>query len=51
MREISELTQGAAPTFGSYVVVTSSQPIQVFGFVGDNTAGTVSPFAAIVSRP
>jgi hypothetical protein len=51
MREISELTQGAAPTFGSYVVVTSSQPVQVFGFVGDNTAGTVSPFAAIVSRP
>jgi hypothetical protein len=47
MREVSELTQGVAPTFGSYVVITSTQPIQVFGFTGDNSAGTVSPFTAV----
>jgi hypothetical protein len=51
VREISELTQGAAPTFGSYLVVSSSQSIQVFGFSGDNSAGTVNPFTAVVTRP
>lgn len=51
MRAISELTQGAAPTFGSYVTVTASHPIQVFGFLGDNAAGTVTPFCAAVTQP
>ena len=47
MREISELTQGAAPVFGSYLVVTANQPIQAFGFTGDNSTGTVFPFTAV----
>jgi hypothetical protein len=51
MREISELTQGATPGFGSYLVVTASQPIQVFGFTGDNSTGTVMPFTAALARP
>jgi hypothetical protein len=51
MREISELTQGSTPTFGSYGVVTSSQPIQVFGFTGDNATGTVTPFTAVLAQP
>lgn len=50
MREISELT-GSAPGFGSYLMVTASQPIQVFGFIGDNAAGTLTPFAAVLTRP
>ena len=50
-REISELASGAAPSFGSYVTVTSATPIQMFGFIGDNSAGTVTPFTAVVTRP
>lgn len=50
-REISELSSGAAPTFGSYVVITAGTPIQVFGFVGDNSAGTVTPFTAVLTHP
>jgi hypothetical protein len=51
VREISELTQGAAPAFGSYLMVTSSQPVQVFGFSGDNSTGTVTPFVPVLTRP
>jgi hypothetical protein len=46
INEISELTQGAAPVPGSYLVVSASRPIQIFGFTGDVAAGTVVPFAA-----
>lgn len=51
MREVSELTQGAAPVFGSYLVVTASQPVETFGFIGDDSAGTITPFPAVVTRP
>ena len=51
MRETSELTQGATPVAGSYVVVTSSLPVQAFGFWADDVSGTVNPFAAILARP
>ena len=51
MREISELTGGAGATFGSYVEVSSSQPVQVLGFVGDDAAGSVTPFTPVVARP
>jgi len=51
MQAISELAQGAAPVFGSYVVVSSTQSIQMLGFVGDNAAGTVTPFAAALATP
>ena len=51
MGETSELTQGATPGVGSYLVVTSAQPVQVFGFSADNSSGTVIPFAAAVAQP
>ena len=51
MREVSELAQGAVPAPGSYLVVSASQPIQIFGFTGDNGAGTVMPFTASATRP
>ena len=50
MEETSELT-GSVPGTGSYLVVSSTQPIQVFGFVGDNAAGTVTPFTPILAQP
>lgn len=50
MQEISEMTQGAAPVFGSYAVVTSTQPIQAFGFYADESTGAVWPFIAVFSR-
>jgi hypothetical protein len=50
MEETSELT-GSVPGTGSYAVVSSTQPIQVFGFVGDNAAGTVTPFTPVLSQP
>lgn len=51
MGETSELAQGVAPPLGSYAVVSSTAPIAVFGFVGDNSAGTVTPFTAIATQP
>ena len=51
MLETSELAQGAVPGTGSYLVVSSTQPIQVFGFVGDNAAGTVTPFTPVLAQP
>jgi hypothetical protein len=51
MSETSELVQGAIPATGSYLVVASTQPIQVFGFVGDNAAGTVTPFTPVLAQP
>jgi hypothetical protein len=51
INEISELTQGAAPVFGSYVVVQSTQPIQTFGFSADTVSGAITPFTAVLSRP
>jgi len=48
---IPEVAQGAIPGVGSYLVVSSTQPLQVFGFVGDNLSGTVVPFAAASARP
>jgi len=51
MEETSELAQGANPGVGSYLVVTSTQPVQVFGFLGDNASETVIPFTAALARP
>ena len=50
MRDISELTGGVTPQPGSYLQVESNQPVQMFGFLGDNTASTVTPFAAVFSK-
>lgn len=51
MRETSELTQGVAPPSGSYLAVTASQPVEAFGFLGDDSAGTVVPMPYLASQP
>jgi hypothetical protein len=51
MGETSELTQGAVPGIGSYLVVAATQPVQVFGLAGDIGAGTVTPFTAMLAQP
>jgi hypothetical protein len=50
MRETSELT-GTAPQPGSYLIVSSDVPVQMFGFQGDNVTGTVVPYVALSSQP
>ena len=47
----AEWLRGIAPPLGSYLVVSSSLPIEVFGFLGDNSAGTVTPFTATATQP
>lgn len=49
--EISELAGGASPSLGSYAVVSSSQPVQSFGFIADGSQSTLLPFAALFSQP
>ncbi len=51
MQDIAQLTGGAAPVFGSYAVVSSSEPLQMLGFAGDNSTGTITPFAAALAQP
>jgi hypothetical protein len=51
IEETSELTNGVAPVLGSYIVVSSTQPIQTFGFIADGSQSTLSPFAAIAAQP
>jgi len=51
MEETSELAQGVAPPAGSSLTVSSDLPIQVFGFQGDDRAGTVLPFTPLSSQP
>ena len=49
MRDIFELA-GAVPETGSYIQVESNQPVQMFGFLGDNAASTVTPFAPNIAK-
>ena len=51
MQETSEWAQGASPVFGSYAVVTSTRPIQMFGFAGDTAADSIIPFAPVQAQP
>jgi hypothetical protein len=48
--ETSELTN-VAPQLGSYVVVTSTQPVQSFGFIADEFQSTLLPYAALIAQP
>jgi hypothetical protein len=41
MRDTSEVVPGVQA--GSYLVVTSAMPVQVFAFAADSQAGTVTP--------
>ncbi len=45
MREIYELAGAQLPA-GGYLTVSASHPVQVFTFVADTAAGTITPFAA-----
>lgn len=49
--ETSELSLGVAPPAGSYVVVSSTQPVQSFGFIANASQSTLNPFAALASQP
>jgi hypothetical protein len=50
MRAFSELT-GGSPAPGNYAVVSSDQPIEVFGFLADSTAQIVMPLPPAVAQP
>ena len=50
MRETSELT-GVVPAAGDSVQVSSSEPIELFGFLGNDVTGTITPFAPVRSQP
>jgi hypothetical protein len=49
--ETSELTNGVAAPAGSYVVVSSTQPVESFGFIADGSQSTLLPFAATAAQP
>jgi len=51
MRESSEVAQGVTPPLGSYLTVSADHSIQVFGFLGDETLGTVLPVTTLSSQP
>src|SRR3569833_610547 len=51
MRQSSVLSGGVAPPAGSYLTVSSDLSDQLLGFIGDDTAGTVTPVAALSSGP
>ena len=51
IEETSELTNGVAPSFGSYIVVSSNEPVQTFAFIADGAQSTLSPFAAVAAQP
>ncbi len=50
MREIGELT-GAEPLPGSYLEVSATQPVQMFGFLADNSTQLITPFHAASTTP
>lgn len=51
MEETSEWAQGATAVPGSYIVVASPTPVQVFGFAGNTATAAVTPFAAALAQP
>lgn len=51
IRESSELAAGIAPPPGSYLTVAADHSIQMFGFLADDSLGTVLPVTALSSQP
>jgi len=51
IEETSELTNGVAPLSGSYIVVSSNEAVQTFGFTADGDQSTLLPFAATAAQP
>jgi hypothetical protein len=49
-REVSELFGITAPA-GSFLSVTSDQPVQVIGLVGDDSVGSVTPVIPSLAFP
>ena len=50
MRDIQDLV-GTPAEANSSIAVSADQPIQVFGFLVDTVAQTVTPFPATTSQP
>jgi hypothetical protein len=50
-QETSEMTSGVMPPFGSYIVVSSTEPVQSFGFIANASQSTLFPFAAAAALP
>lgn len=50
-RQMSELFGGVLPPPGSYIKISASKPVQMFGFLGDDSTGTFSPFTAVSTQP
>jgi hypothetical protein len=50
-REVSELFNGVAANSGSFLSVTSDQPVQVLGLVGDDAVGSVIPVIPSLTSP
>jgi hypothetical protein len=50
MREIGELT-GTEPLPGCYLRVSATQPVQMFGFLADNSTQSITPFNAASTTP
>jgi hypothetical protein len=48
--ETSELTTASLQA-GNYFVVTSTLPVQSFGFIADESRSTLLPFGALVAQP
>jgi hypothetical protein len=48
--ETTELTNASAQA-GNYFVVTSTQPVQSFVFIADDSQSTLLPFGALVAQP
>jgi hypothetical protein len=50
MNDMAELT-GVTPPQGSYVVVSSDSPVEMFAFLADNLTQTVVPYVALSTQP
>lgn len=50
MNSMAELT-GVTPPQGSYIVVSSDTPVQMFAFLADNVTQAVVPYAALSVQP
>ena len=48
--ETSELTNASLQA-GNYFVVTSTMPVQSFGFIADESQSTLLPFGALLAQP
>jgi hypothetical protein len=50
-QETSEMMNGVAAPSGSYILVSSSEPVQSFALIADESQSTLFPFAATAALP